>query len=60
MYYVQANYHYYPEGGFRDIRFKGNYEDCCFVADLLKKKDRYDKVEVVDDDGIVTNISHFE
>lgn len=60
MYYVQANYHYYPEGGFRDIRFKGNYEDCCYVAEILKTHDIYDKVEVVDDENVSTSFSDFE
>lgn len=59
MFYVQANDYYYPSGGFRDIYFKGSYEDCCNVVEILKRKDRYDNVEIVTDEDVITDLSYF-
>lgn len=46
MPYVVAHNHYYPCGGFNDIKFQGSYEDCNEVAEALRE--RYDRVDVVD------------
>lgn len=46
MYYVVAHDHYYPSGGFSDIKFKGSSDDCHLVAAVLIQ--RYDFVYVTE------------
>lgn len=50
MYYVVAHDHYYPCGGFRDIKFKGSWDDCEQVKQVLEE--RYDVVRI--EDGFVS------
>lgn len=47
MPYVVAYHHYYPSGGFDDVKFEGNRADCEEVAEALRSKGHYDVVEVV-------------
>jgi hypothetical protein len=47
MHYVVAHDHYYPVGGFNDIKFKGSYEDCLLVKEELSK--RHDYVCITED-----------
>jgi len=48
MPYVVAYDHYYPCGGFSDVKFQGSDSDCQEVANALESKGRYDVVRVVD------------
>lgn len=56
MFYVVAHDHYYPCGGFSDVKFKGYYSDCEKVAEKLRLQ--YDYVQIVDPD-IETDIDTF-
>ncbi|ANA49279.1 hypothetical protein PMW_154 [Pseudomonas phage phiPMW] len=47
MPYVVAYHHYYPSGGFDDVKFEGDMADCEEVATALRDQGRYDVVEVV-------------
>jgi len=47
MPYVVAYDHYYPCGGFNDVKFEGSERDCEEVAAALEEKGRYDVVKVV-------------
>ena len=44
MHYVIAYDDYYPRGGFKDIMFKGSFEDCELVKESIVRKRRYDRV----------------
>lgn len=49
MHYVIAHDDYYPRGGFKDIMFKGSFEDCELVKEAIVRKSRYDRVYITED-----------
>jgi len=46
MPYVVAHDHYYPVGGFSDVKFQGSQWDCEQVKKVLEE--RYDRVYITD------------
>lgn len=56
MHYVIAYDNYYPQGGFKDIMFKGSYEDCELVKEVIVRKHRYDRV-FIEEECVRTDVS---